>query len=122
MSIAKDEAEEIYPYRWKNGKRPDYIEDKSDIISEHLAVIPHIKSTDLQNAYVAGRTAEPTETETWIIARALYEHYADLEFCSEVSDDEWERYKCYYGKTPMQCTEFIRAKKALDAARKAVTE
>ena len=74
------------------------------------------------DAYIAGRTAEPTEAETWIIARALYEHYADLEFSSEVSDDEWERYKSYYIKTPMQCTEFIRAKKALDAARKAVTE
>lgn len=75
MSIATDEAEEAYPIQWKKGKKPDYIEEDSDIIREHLRTIPHVKNTDFQAAYVAGRTAEPTEAEIDAALPELIEAY-----------------------------------------------
>lgn len=101
MSIATDEAEKVYP-------RSAPLAATSD------------NNICRRTAYIAGRTAEPTEVEIWIIARALYEHLAVEDFGHEVSDDEWEKYKSYDRKNPMQCPEYMKAKGALEAARKAV--
>ena len=118
MSIATFEAEEIYPYRWKKGKRPDYIEDESDIISEYLAVIPHIKSTDLQNTYVAGRTAEPTEAEIEAAAKAMYGELCGniIHGCLDENGDP------QMDEDPFRIVFINAAVEALSAARKAVTE
>ena len=111
MSIATDEADKKYP-------APTDADDPMYKYVEAIAGYPSAK----RQGYIAGRTAKPTEAETWVIARALYEYYADLEYSPEVPDDEWERYKSYYDKTPMKCYEFTIARKALTATRKAVTE
>jgi len=111
MSIATDEAEKL-PIL-------ENLYKKADLYNN---VITFKGANDVAKAaYIAVRTAKPTEAETWVIARALYEHHADLEYSPEVPDGEWERYKSYYIKTPMKCYEFTIARKALSAARKAVT-
>ena len=81
MSIATDEAE---------NKFGDTYED------ELTADFTHRRE---RNAYVAGRTAEPTDAEIKAAVRAMYyRHAADWE-----SDEDYARH-------------------LLDAARKAVTE
>ena len=95
MSIATDEALE-----WP-GLYGDEIGDENSWYS----------AAELYDAYVAGRTAAPTEAEVEAVARVFFEnlHYPsaslDWDKASEYVKDNWR----------------LRARLALTAARKAVT-
>lgn len=100
MSIATDEAEKRYPNTYED---------------ELTANFTHRRE---QSAYVAGRTAEPTEAEIESAAKAMYD-----ELCGNLIHG-WldENGDPQMDEDPFR-TVFINATvEALTAARKAVTD
>lgn len=110
MSIATDEAEKYFPTQYW-----PHMEPNGDYRGKECH-IEGVKSSDIQEAYEQGRTAEPTEAEI------------------EVAINEWDRHGyCHRVDTPIVCmcgarltdehsydVHLVRA--VLEAARKAVTE
>ena len=67
MSIATDEAEKYFPTQYWPGMEPN-----GDYRGRECH-IEGVKSSDIQEAYERGRTAEPTEAEIEAAAHRLYE-------------------------------------------------
>ena len=59
MSIARDEAERLYPIHRAGDDRVGFIQPAIDVLS--------------QNAYARGRTAEPCREQVEAVARMLFE-------------------------------------------------
>ena len=101
MSIATDEAEKKYPAP----------ADADDPMYKHVEAIAGCPSAKRQG-YIAGRTAEPTEAEIEAAARVFFGnlHYPsaslDWDKAADQVKDNWR----------------LKARLALTAARKAVTE
>ena len=90
MSIARDEAERLYPIHRAGDDRAGFIQPAIDVLS--------------QNAYAKGRTAEPCREQVEAVARVLRDTFTwnHVEAPERVED-----YHCF-------------AQEILDAARKAV--
>lgn len=106
MSIATDEAEKYFPTRYC-----PHMEPNGDYRGREC-YLDGVKSSDIQEAYEQGRTAEPTEAEIEAAARAFFGnlHYPsaslDWDKAADQVKDNWR----------------LKARLALTAARKSVTE
>ena len=106
MSIATDEAEKYFPTQYW-----PHMEPNGDYRGKEC-YLDGVKSSDIQEAYEHGRTAEPTEAEIEAAARVSFVnlHYPsasiDWDKASDHVKDNWR----------------IKARLALTAARKAVSE
>ena len=105
MSIADDEAEKAYPTCYWNGTR----------VKERFSC----DTDDLQEAYLRGRNAPPSDVEVEAVAKKLlwWDMEADWEDVMP-SDD------CFWTLTaPEMRASYLRgAREMLEIARKAVTE
>ncbi|MFT8330284.1 hypothetical protein [Bifidobacterium psychraerophilum] len=97
MSIAEQEALE-----W-HGLNGDENGDRDSAYS----------AQELDNAYIAGRTAEPTEAEIEVAAKAMYENCAARWHASS-SSGKW-------ANAQVHKEYLVKARFALEAARKAVS-
>jgi hypothetical protein len=106
MSIASKEAQDRYPVGGYGG-----VSVESIIMDNDNGI--------LQKAYVAGRTAEPTEAEIEAGAMAIFRTL--ITSAHPMSDSDYaEAWNCI---ATMQKDRFKRQSQAvLEAARKAVTE
>lgn len=110
MSIADDEAEKAYPTCYWNGTR----------VKEQF----YCDTDDLQEAYLRGRNAPPSDVEVEAVARKLLWTSRtwdgiDSDYQAKDEDDAWD----YAGEIPGFQEEYIRqAKEMLEIARKAVSE
>lgn len=101
MSIATNEAGERYPVTYEDELTANFTHERE------------------QQAYVAGRIAEPTEAE---IEAAAFAHYKTVTTSAYQTTDE-EYWDMWRSLPPMVRDEFIRnAQIDLTVARKAVTE
>jgi hypothetical protein len=71
MSIATDEAEEYFLSRYWPGMEPN-----GDYLGKECH-IEGVKSSDIQEAYEQGRTAEPTEAEIEAADKAVLQAFRD---------------------------------------------
>lgn len=105
MSIARDEAERLYPIHRAGNDRAGFIQPAIDVLS--------------QNAYAKGRTADPCREQVEAVARILFEESWTYR-PAPISFDEFKAMsKDKY--TDERIEKFRRrARMLLDAARKAV--
>ena len=114
MSIATDEAKQYFPTQYW-----PHMEPKGDYTGKEC-YIEGVKSSDIQEAYEMGRTAEPTEAEVDASAFA--------QFKVANNNSSWrlteEQYREAWDALPDAVSDdFLRkARIGLDAARKVVTE
>ena len=106
MSIATDEAEKYFPTQYWTHMDPN-----GDYRGKEC-YLDGVKSSDIQEAYEHGRTAEPTEAEIEAAAHKLYEFTHAPE-----ADPGWYVISEYKRKSYRD-----EAGQMLIAARKAVTE
>ena len=106
MSIADDEAEKAYPTRYWNGT--------------HAKEQFYCDTDDLQEAYLRGRTALPTNAEIEAVAKWNSCEWDGVDsYAAKDEEDAWN----YAGEIPGFHAEYIRqAKEMLEAERKAVSE
>ncbi len=105
MSIAEDEAERVYPTRYWDGT--------------HVKEKFYCDTDDLQEAYLRGREAPPSDVEVEAVAKKLW-WWWDV-------DSDWEDVMpsddCFSTLTPGLRAIYLRnARKLLEIARKAVNE
>lgn len=110
MSISEDEAEKVYP--------TEYWNDGSDCKKVFAA-----NTDDLQEAYIRGREAPPSDVEVEAVARRLCWNSCEWDgvdsYAAKDEDDAWD----YAGEIPGFHEEYVRqAKELLALARKAVNE
>lgn len=105
MSIADDEAEKAYPTRYWNGT--------------HVKEQFYCDTDDLQEAYLRGRNAPPSDVEVEAVARKLL--WWDMEPAWE---DIMPSEDCFWTLAePEMRANYIRdARGMLEIARKAVNE
>lgn len=109
MSIAEQEAEKAYPTcHWEG---------------THVKELFYCDTDDLQEAYLRGRNAPPTNAEIEAVARRLCWNSCKWDgvdsYAAKDEDDAWN----YAGEIPGFHEEYIRqAKELLALARKAVNE
>lgn len=105
MSIADDEAEKAYPTRYWNGT--------------HVKEQFYCDTDDLQEAYLRGRNAPPSDVEVEAVARKLL--WCDMEPAWE---DVMPSEDCFWTLAePEIRANYIRdAREMLEIARKAVNE
>lgn len=111
MSISEDEAEKAYP--------TEYWNDGSGCKKVFAA-----NTDDLQEAYIRGREAPPTDAEVEAVAKRLcwnsYEWDGiESDYVAKDEDDAWD---CAGEICGYQEDYIARAKEVLEVARKAVTE
>ena len=104
MSLAEDEAERVYPTRYLDGT--------------HVKEKFYCDTDDLQEAYLRGREAPPSDGEVEAVAKKLW--WWDM-------DSDWEDVMpsedCFLTLTPGLRAIYLRnARKLLEIARKAVNE
>lgn len=110
MSIAEDEAERVYPTRYWDGT--------------HVKEKFYCDTDDLQEAYLRGREAPPSDVEVEAVAKKLLWTSRtwdgiDSDYQAKDEEDAWD----YAGEIPGFQEEYIRhAKEMLEIARKAVSE
>ena len=111
MSIAEDEAERVYPTRYWDGT--------------HVKEKFYCDTDDLQEAYLRGREAPPSDAEVEAVAkRLLWRSWwswdgIESDYVAKDEDDAWD----YAGEICGYQEDYIaRAKEVLEVARKAVTE
>lgn len=111
LSIADDEAEKAYPTCYWNGTR----------VKERFSC----DTDDLQEAYLRGRNAPPSDVEVEAVAKRLLWRSCkkwdgvESDCAAKDEDDAWD----YAGEIPGFQEEYIRqAKEMLEIARKAVNE
>lgn len=110
MSIAEDEAERVYPTRYWDGT--------------HVKEKFYCDTDDLQEAYLRGREAPPSDAEVEAVAKRLcWDSYewdgVDSDCVAKDEDDAWD----YAGEICGYQEDFIdRARDLLEVARKAVSE
>ena len=106
MSIATDEAEKYFPTQYW-----PHMEPNGDYRGKEC-YLDGVKSSDIQEAYEQGRTAEPTEAEVEAAARVFFGNLhhpsasLDWDKAADHVKDNWR----------------TKARLALTAARKAVSE
>lgn len=112
MSISEDEAEKAYS--------TEYWNDGSGCKKVFAA-----NTDDLQEAYIRGREAPPSDVEVEAVAkRLLWRSWwswdgIESDYVAKDEDDAWN----YAGEIPGFHEEYIRqAKEMLEIARKAVSE
>lgn len=112
MSISEDEAEKVYP--------TEYWNDGSGCKKVFAA-----NTDDLQEAYIRGREAPPSDVEVEAVAkRLLWRSWwpwdgIESDYVAKDEDDAWD----YAGEIPGFHEEYIRqAEEMLEIARKAVNE
>lgn len=111
MSISEDEAEKVYP--------TEYWNDGSGGKKVFAA-----NTDDLQEAYIRGREAPPSDVEVEAVAKRLCWNSCEWDgiesdYVAKDEDDAWD----YAGEIPGFQEEYIRqAKEMLEIARKAVSE
>ena len=110
MSISEDEAEKVYP--------TEYWNDGSGCKKVFAA-----NTDDLQEAYIRGREAPPSDVEVEAVAKRLCWDSCEWDgvdsYAVKDEDDAWN----YAGEIPGFHEEYIRqAKELLALARKAVNE
>lgn len=105
MSIADDEAEKAYPTRYWNGT--------------HVKEQFYCDTDDLQEAYLRGRNAPPSDVEVEAVARKLL--WWDMEPAWE---DIMPSEDCFWtlAEPEMRANYLRDARKMLEIARKAVNE
>jgi hypothetical protein len=110
LSIADDEAEKAYPTCYWNGTR----------VKERFSC----DTDDLQEAYLRGRNAPPSDVEVEAVARKLLWTSRtwdgiESDYVAKDEDDAWD----YAGEICGYREDFIdRAKEVLEVERHAVTE
>lgn len=111
MSIADDEAEKAYPTRHWEGT--------------HLKEQFYCDTDDLQEAYIRGREAPPSDVEVEAVAKRLLWRSCkkwdgiESDYVAKDEDDAWD----YAGEICGYREDFIdRAKEVLEVERHAVTE
>lgn len=110
MSISEDEAEKVY--------QTEYWNDGSGCKKVFAA-----NTDDLQEAYIRGREAPPSDVEVEAVAKLLCWNSCEWDgvdsYAAKGEDDAWN----YAGEIPGFQEEYIRqAKEMLEIARKAVSE
>jgi hypothetical protein len=120
MSIATDEAEKYFPTQYWPGMEPN-----GDYLGKEC-YIESVKSSDIQEAYEQGRTAEPTEAEIEAAAIAAYKYYFDSRGNSitlEIAKHDVQRFNGSTDEFSDPDVNYARniATAVLTAARKAVT-
>ena len=109
MSIAADEAERYFPTQYW-----PHMEPNGDYLGKEC-YIEGVKSSDIQEAYEQGRTAEPTEDEVKAVADELAAWNFDVAMNSGAT--------IHGASADFSSRSFeLLAKRVLNAARKAVTE
>ena len=111
MSRADDEAEKAYPTRYWNGT--------------HVKEQFYCDTDDLQEAYLRGREAPPSDVEVEAVAKRLLWRSCkkwdgiESDCVAKDEDDAWD----YAGEICGYQEDFIdRAKEVLEVERHAVTE
>lgn len=111
MSIAEDEAERVYPTRYWDGT--------------HVKEKFYCDTDDLQEAYLRGREAPPSDVEVEAVAKRLLWRSCkkwdgiESDCVAKDEDDAWD----YAGEICGYREDFIdRAKEVLEVERHAVTE
>lgn len=112
MSISEDEAEKVYPTEyWNDGSG--------------CKKVFATNTDDLQEAYIRGREAPPSDVEVKAVAKRLLWRSCkkwdgiESDCVAKDEDDAWD----YAGEICGYQEDFIdRAKEVLEVARKAVTE
>jgi hypothetical protein len=112
MSIATDEAEKYFPTQYW-----PHMEPNGDYRGKEC-YIEGVKSSDIQEAYEQGRTAEPTEAEIEAAAKAMYDELCGniIHGCLDENGDP------QMDEDPFRTVFINAAVEALSAARKAVME
>lgn len=111
MSISEDEAEKAYP--------TEYWNDGSGCKKVFAA-----NTDDLQEAYIRGREAPPSDAEVEAVAKRLCWNSCEWDgiesdYVAKDEDDAWD----YAGEICGYQEDYIaRAKEVFEVARKAVTE
>ena len=104
MNIADDEAEKAYPTRYWNGT--------------HAKEQFPCDTDDLQEAYLRGREAPPSDVEVEAVAKKLWWWDVDSDWEDVMTSDD-----CFSTLTPRLRDIYLRnARKLLEIARKAVNE
>lgn len=104
MSIADDEAEKAYPTRYWNGT--------------HVKERFYCDTDDLQEAYLRGRAAPPSDAEVEAVAKKLWWWDMDSYWEDVMPSDD-----CFSTLTQGLRAIYLRnARKLLEIARKAVNE
>lgn len=105
MSIADDEAEKAYPTRYWNGT--------------HVKEQFYCDTDDLQEAYLCGRNAPPTDVEVEAVAKKLL--WWDM---APAWEDVMPSEDCFWTLAePEMRANYIRdAREMLEIARRAVSE
>lgn len=105
MSIAEDEAERVYPTRYWDGT--------------HVKEKFYCDTDDLQEAYLRGREAPPSDVEVEAVAKKLL--WWDMEPAWE---DVMPSEDCFWtlAEPEMRASYLRDAREMLEVARKAVTE
>lgn len=104
MSIADDEAEKAYPTRYWNGT--------------HVKEQFYCDTDDLQEAYLRGRNAPPSDAEVEAVARKLL--WWDM---APAWEDVMPSEDCFWtlAEPEMRANYLRDAREMLEIARKAVT-
>lgn len=111
MSIAEDEAEKAYPTRYWNGTR----------VKERFSC----DTDDLQEAYLRGRAAPPTDAEIEAVAKRLLWGTSrtwdgiDSDYRAKDEEDAWDYAGEIFG---MRECYAAQARDLLEIARKAANE
>lgn len=105
MSIADDEAEKAYPTRYWNGT--------------HVKQQFYCDTDDLQEAYLRGRNAPPSDVEVEAVARKLL--WWDM---APAWEDVMPSEDCFWtlAEPEMRANYLRDAREMLEIARKAVNE
>lgn len=105
MSIADDEAEKAYPTRYWNGT--------------HVKEQFYCDTDDLQEAYLRGRNAPPSDVEVEAVARKLL--WWDM---APAWEDVMPSEDCFWtlAEPEMRANYLRDAREMLEIARKAVNE
>lgn len=110
MSIADDEAEKTYPTRYWDGTH----------VKEQFSC----DTDDLQEAYLRGRAAPPTNAEIEAVAKRLLWNSCEWDgdnsdYAAENEEDTWD----YAGSFPTWQEDYIRqAEELLALARRTANE
>lgn len=105
MSIADDEAEKAYPTRYWNGT--------------HVKEQFYCDTDDLQEAYLCGRNAPPTDVEVEAVAKKLlwWDMESDWEDVMPSDDCFWNQ-----AEPEMRASYLRGAREMLETARRAANE
>ena len=104
MSIAEDEAERVYPTRYRDGT--------------HVKEKFYCDTDDLQEAYLRGREAPPADAEVEAVAKKPWWWDVDPDREDVMTSDD-----CFSTLTPgLRAIHLRNARKLLEIARKAVNE